>query len=335
MQSQHVRFSQLRWIHNAGCVLLMVGALVLIVLGLAGYGQAPNFWLVIAGGFCLFTSIIQMTVMPLLLKIESTVARQHGELHDLQGVMTRQAEYLAMIAENTRISDAAKSLAHREQEIEAFRAAILEDIRLENWEAALKLVDDMENRFGYKQEAETFRDELDAARSDRIQAKLNDAIAQIESLFQAYDWDRAVTEIERLQHALPEDARVMSLFDRMRSLKEDHKNKLREEWDEAVRRSDVDQAIDILKELDQYLSPAEAESLQASARDVFKEKLLQLGVQFRFAVTERRWQDALNIGLELVREFPNARMAGEVREALDTLRQRANQASATPTGSNS
>lgn len=333
MQAQHIRFSQLRWIHNAGCVLLMVGALVLIVLGMTGYGQSAGLWLVIAGGFCLFTGIIQMSVMPLLLKIESTVARQHGELHDLQTAISRHAEYLAAIAENTRISEAAKSLAHRDQEIEAFRAAILEDIRLEKWDAAGKLVDDMENRFGYKQEAETFREELDGARSDTIQAKLNDAIAQIESLFQAYDWERAITEIERLQHALPEDTRVMSLFDRMKSLKEEHKRKLREDWDEAVRRSDVDQAIDILKELDQYLSPSEAESLQASARDVFKEKLLQLGVQFRFAVNERRWQDALNIGLELVREFPNARMAGEVREALDTLRQRANQPSTTTSGS--
>jgi len=40
-------------------------------------------------------------------------------------------------------------------------------------------------------------------------------------------------------------------------------------------------------------------------------------------VTERRWQDALTTGLELIREFPNARMANEVREVLDTLRERA------------
>jgi Mg/Co/Ni transporter MgtE len=101
-------------------------------------------------------------------------------------------------------------------------------------------------------------------------------------------------------------------------------------WEEAVRRSDTDHAIDILRELDEYLSPAEAEALQASARDVFKEKLLQLGVQFRFAVTEKRWQDAVTIGLELVRDFPNARMAVEVREALDTLRERAALAGETP-----
>jgi hypothetical protein len=65
------------------------------------------------------------------------------------------------------------------------------------------------------------------------------------------------------------------------------------------------------------------EAIQSTARTVFKEKLLQLGVQFRFAVQGKRWQDAVDIGLELIREFPNARMAHEVRERIETLRERA------------
>ena len=53
-------------------------------------------------------------------------------------------------------------------------------------------------------------------------------------------------------------------------------------------------------------------------------------MQFRFAVSERRWQDALDIGLELIRDFPNARMANEVREVMDTLRERARSKSTEP-----
>ena len=113
-------------------------------------------------------------------------------------------------------------------------------------------------------------------------------------------------------------------------LKQQHKDELRVAWEEALRRNDTDQAIDVLKELDQYLSRAEATALQSSARHVFKDKLLQLGVQFRFAVNERRWRDALRTGLELVRDFPNARMASEVREVLDTLRDRAHHAGTAP-----
>ena len=152
-----------------------------------------------------------------------------------------------------------------------------------------------------------------------------EAIELIEEHFQTYRWDLAQREIDRLLRALPDHSRVVSLSDRMKAVQEQHKQELKLAWQDAVRRCDTDQAIDVLKELDQYLSPAEAKALQASARDVFKEKLLQLGVQFRFAVTEKRWHDALTIGLEIIHDFPNARMAGEVREALDTLRQRARQ----------
>jgi tetratricopeptide (TPR) repeat protein len=147
----------------------------------------------------------------------------------------------------------------------------------------------------------------------------------IQSHFDSYEWDRAKNEIERLLNALPDDSRVLSLLDHMKALQEQHKQDLLKSWDEAVRRADTDHAIDILKELDQYLSPAEAQTLQSTARTVFKEKLLQLGIQFRFAVTERRWQDALDSGMDIIHEYPNARMANEVREALDILRQRARQ----------
>ncbi len=323
MQTPPMRFSQLRWLHNVACIAVLIGSSLLIVLGLVGYGDSMNLWMVAAGGLSLFLAVVQVTVMPLLLKMESTVARQHGEVRDLNETLAKQSELLAEIVENTRISDAAKSLAHRDQEIDAFRSAIRDDIRLHKWEPALRLAEEMEVRFGYKEESDSIREELDEARNSAIQSKLSEAITLIDSHFRTRDWARAQMEIERLVHALPDDTKVVSLFDRMKLLKEQHKSELTQDWDEAVRRSDVDRAIDTLKELDQYLSPSEAEVLQATARDVFKEKLLQLGVQFRFAVKEKRWNDALNSGLELVRDFPNARMATEVREALDTLRERA------------
>jgi tetratricopeptide (TPR) repeat protein len=281
----------------------------------------------------LFAAIWLTTVTPVLLKMESTIARQLDELKDLNEVLPKQLAALLDIAQNTRISDGAKSLARREEELDALRTAIREDIRRERWDAGLSLIDEMETRFGYKEEADRVREELDDARNDRIQAKLAEAVEMIESHFASRQWDRAQSEIDRLITALPEDPRAVSLRERMRSLKEEHKHELKLAWEDAVRRHDTDHAIDILKELDQYLSPAEAQTLQASARNVFKEKLLQLGIQFRFAVTERRWQDALSTGLELIREFPNARMANEVRDVLDTLRERARTApESTPAG---
>jgi len=307
----------------------MIGALVLCVLGLSGYGNSGSVWMFAAGGFVFFWAVIVLTFVPLLLKMESTVHRQHGEIHDLTRAIAEQNAKLDAIVENTRFSDAAKSLARRDEELHALRETIRNDIRAERWEAALTLIEEMERRFGYKAEAEGIREEVDTARGERIQARLTEAIEMINSHFETHDWLRAQAEIDRLLHALPDDSRVQSLQDRMRVLQEQHKHELKLAWDDAVRRADTDQAIDVLKELDQYLSPAEAQSLQETARSVFKEKLLRLGVQFRFAVTERRWQDALTIGLDIVRDYPNARMAAEVREAPDMLRQRAHQSAET------
>ena len=320
------RFSQLRWLQSVACVTAIVGGLILMALGLMGYGasaRAGSAWLIAGGAFVVFISVITMTFVPLVLKIESHLSRQHGELRDLNEAFARQRTLLESIAESTRISDAAKSLAHRNQELDALRAAIREEHRNERWEPALNLIDEMDRRFGYKEEAERFREELDAARNDAIDHKLREAAEMIESHFRSCDWSRAQHEIDRLLHALPDHPKVLALQDRMKTVREEHKQELLVAWQEAVRRHDTDHAIDILKELDQYLSTAEAQALQVSARNVFKDKLLQLGVQFRFAVQEKRWQDSLGIGLELIREFPNARMAGEVREVLDMLREKA------------
>ncbi len=320
------RFAQLRWLQNVLCVSALLGSLVVVGLGIMGVGVASgslNIWLIIVGAFTLFLTVLVMTYLPLARKMESAVARQLGELRDMSDVLTKQLAAMEAIEENTRLSDAAKSLAHRQQELEALRAAIREDLRIEHWEVALNLIDEMERRFGCKEEADRLREELDQARGDAIDAKLRDAIEMVDRHFRGHDWEQAQREIDRLLHALPDHAKVVALQDRMATMKETHKHELMLAWEEAVRRSDTDHAIDVLRELDQYLSSAEAQALQASARDVFKEKLLQMGVKFRFAVTEKRWQDALTIGLELVREFPNARMATEVRDVIDTLRERA------------
>lgn len=320
-----IRFSQLRWLQNVTCIVGLLGCAILMVLGLAGQGESKSLWLFAVGALGLGAVILIMSIAPILFKMEATLSRELEELRDFREGVSRKFATLDSIAESTRISDSAKSLAHRDQELDALRHSIRSDIRSERWEAALSLIDEMERRFGYREEADRIREELDDARNAKIETRLVEAMAMIENHFLSHEWDRAQHEIDRMMAALPNEPRVLALTDRLHSARELHKQELKASWEDAVRRSDTDHAIDVLKELDQYLSPAEAQALQASARNVFKEKLLLLGIQFRFAATERRWQDALDIGLDLIREFPNARMANEVRGLLDTLRERARQ----------
>lgn len=326
MSSIPGRFSRLRWIMMLACLVTVAAALTLALLGALDVAITSRGWTVIAAVGLGSLGLIVAAVAPLLLKVESTTTRQLGELRDLNRALADQGRFLADIAENTRISDAAKSLTHREQELDALRRAIQEEVRAEHWESALSLVAAVEHRFGYRQEAERQREELEQARQGAIQTKLAAAVEMIERHFELREWERADREIDRLMHVLPGNDTATALRARLRELKQTQKLDLKRQWEDALRRNDTDQAIDVLKELDPYLTASEAQSLQESARTVFKEKLLQLGVQFRFAVSEKRWQDALSTGLDLIREFPNARMASEVRDVLDTLRDRARQA---------
>ena len=323
MANPFEQLSPIRRLQGWICVLMMLGGLIMMGAGILDYGDSPRLWVVAVGGLLLFAGLIALTFGPLLGAAEATMYEQCEELRRLNRNLSLQLEQLETIAENTRISDAAKALAHRDQELSALRQAIRDNVATMRWEAAFSLVNEMEQRFGYRDEASRVRQELEAERDGAIKTKLGEAIVLVEQHFTSYEWERAAYEIDRLRQIFPDNGQIRALPERMKQLQAEHKESLRTAWEDAVRRNDTDQAIDVLRHLDPYLTPEEGQALRDAARNVFKEKLLQLGVQFRFAVREKRWQDALDTGLELVREFPNARMASEVRDTLDVLRERA------------
>ncbi len=47
-------------------------------------------------------------------------------------------------------------------------------------------------------------------------------------------------------------------------------------------------------------------------------------MQFAIRVAESQWNEAIAAGDEIIKEFPNSRMAQEVRAKMDLLRSRAN-----------
>ncbi len=323
MSTTPTRFSQARWLQGVMCCAAMLGGLALVVVGMTGDGQASSVMIAAAGGVLVFLGASLWILTTLALKVEATTYRQLDAVRDANELLARNLERLEAIAENTRISDAAKSLARRQEEMDEIRHAFREDVRNQRWDAAYGLIREIEQRFGNVGEAHRLREELEGARREVIETRLGEAVEMIERHFGERAWDRAQHEIERLRNVLRDDPRVASLQDRLMQHQKQHKEELLREWNEAVQRSDTDHAIDVLRQLDQYLTPGDAPALQETARSVFKEKLLQLGVQFRFAVKERRWHDALEVGLELIRDFPNTRMAQEVRDSVDILRERA------------
>jgi hypothetical protein len=228
-----------------------------------------------------------------------------------------------VISDNAQLSDAAKSIAHRQKERDALRDAIYEEILLQDWESAYTLIDEMEERYGYRQEAERLRREVDVSRDRTIEQTVEAALARIRKLSDAQEWEKARNESHRLMQLFPSNERIQHLPEELEQHRQNHKRRLLNEWNEAVQRKEIDRSIEILKLLDQYLSPSEAAALEESARGVFRAKLQNLGVQFSLAVTDKRWNQAVEVGDEIVSEFPNSLMAKQVTDSMPALLKRA------------
>jgi hypothetical protein len=204
--------------------------------------------------------------------------------------------------------------------------AIQEDINKKDWEAAYQLLEQMQSRFGYSREAAEFRQLIDSERAQAIKVIIDQTLAQVNNLCASFNWSEAQAILDGLVKQFPQNPEVIRLAEETVNNKRDqHKTRLLASWNEAVQNGEVDRGIELLRQLDQYLTPSEAEALAESARGVFKAKLQNLGANFSIAVTEKNWSGALELGQQIVAEFPNSRMAKEVQSKLDILTQRAKQ----------
>jgi len=265
-------------------------------------------------------------ILQTMLKIEADAFRQYDVSRDMVDLLKNQENEIRMMAESAQLSDVVRSVTHRGRERTALRLAINEEIIRGDWEAAYALVELLESRHGYRNEAARLRAEVDQSRQEDIDSRLNDSISQVRELMAKHDWDSARRMMDRLMASNGQNAEVQALPDEFKRTWNDHKRRLLKEWDQCIQRNDVDRSITILKDLDHYLTPSEAAALEESARGVFRAKLQNLGVQFSLAVTEHNWSQAVDIGKQIQDEFPNSRMASEVRSRFHVLEKRVGQA---------
>jgi len=230
---------------------------------------------------------------------------------------------LNSINERMLISDQAKRIAYRQKDREALRQAILADIRAEDFDAAMALVKDMAELYGYREEAEQFRNQILEQQAKKREALIERNISRIDELCTEGDWVQARHEADRLMRMYPDFPAVRELPNRIRQARDKHKQSLIVEFKESFDREDMNRAMDLLKEMDKYLTPEEAAPYAEMAREVLSKKKENLGVRFKMAVQDRDWIEALNVGEQLRRDYPNSAYADEVREMLDKIRDRA------------
>ena len=245
------------------------------------------------------------------------------ELIRLQTGQKQNEAVLTHISENLLLCDAIKSVAFREKDRAVLLDAIKQDIGKKQWESATILINELEQRFGCREEAIKLREQIQQERYSVIQKKIDSVLEHVESLWLIHNYADAEKEIAKLIQLYPDNELALKMQGQSQQRRDEHKKELFARWDEAVKNNDIDQGVDILNLLDSYLSPEEAAAMEESARNVFRAKLHNMGVQFSLFVTGKKWNQALKVGLEIIAEYPNSRMAQEVQEKLKILEEKA------------
>lgn len=315
---------------NRGPFLWIYPVLLIPALGMVGWGlvlafRTPADRVLLAAGCLAVLVVVVSWLMTVILSASRALAgtQLQAAVEPLAQQVQQVSALLKQISDQQLISERAKAIAFRENEREALRRAIREEMGRKAWDAALMLANEIESVFGYKQEADQFRGEIQVQREAETRRNVEEGMALVDRHCRGEQWSDAVREAHRLAKAYPVDLQAQRLPQDVENRREAFKQQLVRNWNEAVGRRDIDGSIELLHQLDPYLTPDEAQSMQETARQVFKDKLLLLGQQFTLAVKEHRWADAIRLGETIASEFPNSRMAQEVREKMDLLKQRA------------
>ena len=314
---------------NSGSLVWVYPIAFLLACAVLGGGiylaAAAHVWpLFAAGAACVIAVLVSWPIaLSMARSREEAVSAFEKSLAPVNERLQQVSVMLDLISENQLLSDRAKSVAFREKDRDALRRAIQEEMAKQDFEAAASLASEIERSFGYTQEAERFRQEIDTKRNELYRARLGELVAVIDRHTRGENWAEAHKEAERLKALYPNDPQIANLPTEIDARREQHKQRLIESLHDAVARKDTDGGIEIVNQLDMYLSPAEAEKLQDEVRAVFKAKLENLRTQFGIAHQDENHAEELRIAEIIIQDFPNTQMAKELRERISELRRRA------------
>lgn len=282
-------------------------------------GQIPQItWLLAAGVLLLAVTVILAKVI----QLAGLVENNNAKLERISEAQEKNRAVLEQIIRNLRLSELAKSIVFRDADTAAIREAVFDKLQSQDFSGAEELIDELATIGQYKLLAEQLRNQARSFQTSGDQERENQLIANIDSLLDEYEWAKASVQIENLVKAFPDSERAKQMRQKLIDKKDERKKTLLNLWDDAVKRQATERSLQILRELDTYLTPNEGLALQEAARDVFRNKLHNIGVQFSLAVSGKQWHRALETGQQIIRDFPNSRMAQEIRERLDVLKQR-------------
>jgi len=311
-------------------IVIVIGVIVVVVAllmqrppggSVSEEGGLSTMQLLISTSIVAILLVVALLILARISKIVEALCENSRRLEEVTQVLSSLGGSLHDICRSTQLSETAKAIAFRDTERDSLQEAVSAKLNARDFEAAYQLIDEIEQRPEYGDLAASLRNQATNHRDAIRQERIDKVIGQIGVLLDAYDWTKASVQIEGLIKAYPDSERARSMRQRLHQKREEHKKELLSAWDNAVQHQDTDRGLSILKELDHYLTPNEALALQEAAKDVFRTKLHNMGVKFSMAVSDKNWHEALHVGQQIITEFPNSKMSGEIKGKLDVLQQ--------------
>ncbi len=262
-----------------------------------------------------------LTMLSRISGIVETLRDNSAKMEEATKALENIRHGLVQINHSTRISEPVKAIAFRDEDRQSLREAVFEKLKQKDFDGAYEIIDEIGIHSGYRSLASELRGQVDNYRNATEEERIDQAIEHIEMLFRACQWPKASLQIEALIREHPHSDKASAMRQKLIDRKGERKKILLAAWDDAIQRQETDRSLEILKELDMYLTPNEGLALQEAAKDVFKTKLHNLGVQFAMAISDKKWGMAVGIGQQIMRDFPNSRMSGEIREKINVLQQ--------------
>jgi hypothetical protein len=313
------QFSQYKW--HVAIVCFVLGGVLLLAVFTRIFENVERMrdYIFLMGALIFLVAL--MTMLSRVSGIVSTLRDNSTQMAEATRALEHIRDGLMQINRSTRISESVKAIAFRDDDRQSLREVVFDKLKQKDFDGAYEIVDEITNRSDHKALADELRQQVDAYRSATEDERIDQAIAHIRNLLGSSQWTKASVQIESLIRLHPEAAQVLALRQELVDRKDERKKILLAAWDDAVQQQETDRSLEILKELDMYLSSNEGLALQEAAKDVFRTKLHNLGVQFSIAVSDRNWDHALEVGQQIVRDFPNSRMSVEIRDRLSVLQQ--------------
>ena len=315
---------------NSGVFYLLLSLFIaaFICLILSGPGSAITsessqfqvltrgiFWVLLCAG----TFVFVLSAISYMQRMNENLESMVDDLRRLRTSQTHEEALLTDISENVLLSDTLKSIAFRDKDLKTIEETAMLNIRKGNNETAEWLIEQIRTKLGAEKLAEKLKTEMTRTLQLSVEEQALEHVKHLESLWMIHDYKIAAAEETELIEKYPEQESIQKLRGQTETKRLQHKQDLLKKLEEASSKNDHDRSVEILKMLDNHLTPTEAAALQETARDVLKTRLHNMGVQFSIAVTSKEWSKALKLGQTIVKEYPNSRMAEEVREKMNTL----------------